>query len=384
MSTTLLQPATARGRPSRPVEPLRAIARRLLGSLLNLEWPTRTGALLQPFATRLRPALAADAHDLAARTGLGTVTPATVVDLERLLARTFTRLPRHAVATAATTVVVPAAPPALRAFTEPRFGALAAAARRLTARTGCRVLLHGSLATDDWTAYRDADLLLLVDGATCRDAKALRRLRRAVLPLLRALFAFDPLQHHGLFVQTDDELAAWPEHVLPIATLARAVDLGGHGFSLTLRPAHDLAAARAEFDWLEAYFAAAAPPRDAYGWKAFASVLMLVPALFLGAMGEPVWKGDSFARVRAIVPPELWQAQEWAARLRNGFHDATPAWVRGLQRICPNPRLPGLLGRRFVHAPADLLPADPRDLLRQAHALVCHLRSRLPSSEPPR
>lgn len=374
-------PKTAANGPRAPAEPLRAAARRLLGTLLNLEWPTRAGALMQPFAQRLRPAVADDVRDLADRAGLPPPPPTTTVaGLERTLAHVFDRLPRNTAPAAAVSVAVPKAPPTLRAFADVRFRRLAAAVRRFTARTASRVLLHGSLATDDWTGYRDADLLLLVDGPTSRDEAGLRRLRRALLPLLRTLYAFDPLQHHGLFVLTDDDLGAWPEHVLPVASLARAVDLGGPGMVLSVRPSHDLAAARAEFDWLEGYFAAAVTPRDAYGWKAFASVLMLVPALFLGALGEPVWKGESFARVRRLVPPELWEVQEWATRLRAGFHDATPSWLRALQRICPNPRLPSLLGRRVVQPPKALLPTDPADLLRRAHALVCHLRCRLPSA----
>lgn len=359
--------------------PRRAIARRLLGTLLNLEWPTRAGGLLQPVARRLRPTVADEARSLAERTAAaGPV--ATVHDLERILAHAFTKLPQAASPNAAVQIAVPPPAPTLRAFTDPHFVRLAAVARRLAAQSGCRVLLHGSLATDDWTGYRDADLLLLVDGPTSRDATALRALRRATLPLLRALFGFDPLQHHGLFVLTDEDLTAWPEHVLPIAALARAVDLGGPGLTLSVRPAHDLTAARAEFDWLERYFATAEPPRDAYGWKAFASVLMLVPALFLGAAGQPVWKGDSFARVRGLVPPELWEPQEWAARFRAGFRDPTPGWLRALPGISPNPRLPSLLGRRLVQPPTELLPADPRTLIHRAHALVCHLSCRLPSA----
>ncbi len=354
-------------------EPLRS----LLGTLLNLEWPTRAGALLQPFARRLRPAVANAAHRLAQQVGLQSAPLTTVAALERALAAVYQRSTLLPATTPEIVVDIPGVPATLRGHDDPRFRQLAAAARELARGTGTRCVLHGSLATGDWTGYRDADLLLLVDPTTCADAAALRRLRQRMRPLLRALYSFDPLQHHGVFVMPADELQAWPEHFLPVAALQRAVDLGGDGMRLALRPWHDRAAAQTEFDWIVDYFAKATLPHDAYGWKAFASVLMLTPALFLGALGEPVWKGDSFARVRALVPAELWAVQTWAAHLRLHWRDPTPAWVRALVKICPNPRFVVQLGRRAGRPPRDLLPNDGDQLLRETRAFVNYLQRRV-------
>ncbi|MBM4063950.1 MAG: hypothetical protein FJ265_23060, partial [Planctomycetes bacterium] len=198
-----------------PPRPSRESFRTVLGALLNLEWPTRAGALLQPLARGVRPALARTAEQLARGAGLEPAPVRSVGDLERLLAAVAPRLPGTSADAPETTVAVPAVPPSLRALAEPGFGRLAAAARALAAATGARCLLHGSLASDDWTGYRDADLLLLVPDGACADARALRALRCAMLPLLRALHAFDPLQHHGVFTIPAGELAAWPEHWLP-------------------------------------------------------------------------------------------------------------------------------------------------------------------------
>lgn len=352
-------------------------ARSLLGKLLNQEWATRRGALLQPFARTLRPSVATAANGLPRSPASVGRAPRTVADLERRLAETFRTHPLTPVAAAAQVVTIPSVPAGLRAWREPGFAALVAAARRLTTRTGVRCLLHGSLASDDWTDYRDADLLLLVDAATCADASALRRLRRAVLPLLRALYAFDPLQHHGLFVVPAAELDAWPEHVLPIAALQRAVDLGGDGVALALRPRFDRQAAQAEFAWLVDYFHRATAPHDAYSWKAFLSVLMLVPAIYLGAVGQPVWKAESFARVRALVPEALWAPQLHAATLRRRWRTDTPSWWRRLLRIAPDPRFIAQLGRRCTRLRQGILPIDGDELLRSARALVADLQNRI-------
>lgn len=355
------------------VADLAATRRDLLQRLLNHEWATRAGGMLPALAVRVRAAV----RKLATGLGATATAPRTVRELTALLAASFRGMPTRIAADAQVVAVRPL-PPTLLAHSLPRFRGLVAASRRLTETTGARVLLHGSLATDDWTGYRDADLLLLAPAAACASEPALAALRRACLPLLRALHRFDPLQHHGLFVMNDAELAAWPEHVLPLATLQRSLDLGGDGMRLSVCPHHDAAAARAEFAWIVDYLAAARPPRDAYAWKAYASVLMLLPAVWLGACGAPAWKGDSFARVARLVPDPLWEPQRWAARLRDAWCDPTPAWVRGALAVAPSPRSVALLLRGRAKAPASLLPADPGALLRQAHALALHLAGLLP------
>jgi hypothetical protein len=354
--------------------------RTLLQQLLNHEGATRTGAAWPRLARRVRPPVARAMAALS-----DAVPPRTLPALRRQLAAAFAQAPATGAdggAAATETVVVAPLPTTLRAHREPGFAALVAAARTLHAWTGARVLLHGSLASDDWTGYRDADLLVLVPEASCGDERALERLRTACLPLLTALHRFDPLQHHGLFVAPATDLLAWPEHVLPLATLRRCLDLGGDGATLAVRPNHDLAAAHAELRWLVDHFDRSTPPRDAYGWKAFASVLMLLPAIWLGARGRPVWKGDSFAAVRPHVPPHLWQPITWATALRAGWTDATPRWLRLLLAVAPSARVVALAARRLVPAPPHLLPADPDHLLRTVRALAHWLCEHRDPTEP--
>jgi hypothetical protein len=356
----------------------RDAARQLLGALLNGEWASRGAALLQPFGRRVRHrvATAAAAHG-------GAAPPRTVAALVALVAARWPQLPLPATTGPAEPLNLRAAAPPLRALAEPAFRRLRTAAQQLCRDHGVQCLLHGSLATDDWTAYRDADLLVLVPEALLASAARLDRLRRAMLPLQRALFAFDPLQHHGVFATSQDELRAWPEHWLPLATLRRAVDLGGAGTRLTVQPSFDRGLAQQNFAAAVAYFARARLPRDAYGWKAFASVLMLLPALHQAALGTPCWKGDSFARSAGAVAPVLWQPQVWAAAFRREFRDPTPRWVRQLLRCAPEPRLLQQVLRRLVHLPPHLRPEDGANLLRAARALAEALAEDVTRDTPP-
>lgn len=357
-----------------------AARRHLLGRLLNQE-AARPGTPWLPMPTRrLRAADAAAAHELAVALGRLELAPTTVAGLQQLLAAAGRALSPVASRAPEQRVPIAAVPASLRAFAIPGFRQLVAAARAVHERTGARVLLHGSLASDDWTGYRDADLLLLVPTGVGTDAAALAALQRCCAPLLACLFRLDPLQHHGLFVLPEEELRRHPEHYLPVATLRRSLDLGGDGHQLAVRAQHDLAAARAELDWVVEYLANARPPRDAHGWKAYASVLMLLPALWASAAGQPCWKGDSFALAEPVVPSALWEPQRWAARLRAGWCDLTPTWLRWLLAVAPDPRLVARLARRWVPAPAGLLPPEPQQLLRAAHELAVHLRACLPAA----
>lgn len=353
-------------------------ARQLLGALLNGEWASRAAAALQPFGQRVRTRVAR----LAAEPD-GGPPPRTVRELVARVSTTFARLPGAQPTGTAEPLDLPGAAAPLRAMADPGFRRLRAAAQRLCGEHGVQCLLHGSLASDDWTNYRDADLLVLVPDAVLGTPALLDRLRRAMLPLQRALFAFDPLQHHGVFATSTAELQAWPEHWLPLATLRRALDLGGDGTRLTVRPSFDLGLARQNFAAAVAYFEHARLPHDAYGWKAFASVLMLVPALHQAAQGAPCWKADSFARAAARVAPDLWQPQLWAAAFRKDFRDPTPRWIRHLLRFAPEPRCLQQALRRFVRLPRQQLPADGTALLRAARTLTRALATDLaPETSP--
>lgn len=358
-------------------DPRRDRCRALLQRLLNVEWPTRVGSVLQPFAQGVRRELRQEALVLQADCGLPPRPTRTVAQLTAVTAELLRTLgPARSEAAGRRQVHVRAMPQDLRVLADSRFVQLVDTARQLHARTSVHCVLHGSLATDDWTGYRDADLLLLLPDTVANDARALTRLRHQCIPLLRALWQFDPLQHHGVFALPMAELGAYPEHFLPLATLERAVDLGGNGLALDVCPILDTNAARAELRWVVDRLALYEPPRDAYGWKAFASVVMLLPALYLAAIGQPGWKGDSFALVEPQVPARLWQVQRWAAQLRQSWRDPTSSLLRRICRWLPNPRLGPLLARRLLPRSSPPWRSSPEQLRAEAHALAVHLHDK--------
>jgi hypothetical protein len=348
-------------------------ARALLQALLNLEWPTRIGGLLQPFAQSVRAALRQRAEALLAALGMPVRRVQHTGDLAAAVAAALQALGEVAPASDLVTVEVPPVPDGLRVLGERRFIGLVRACKRLHAATGVQCLLHGSLATDDWTGYRDVDLLLLLPRTTVTSAGELEVLRRECVPLLRAMLQIDPLQHHGVFALPMQELGGWPEHFLPVAALQRALHLSGGGLRLQLCPRLDRKAALAELAWAVQRLHSQELPRDAYGWKAYASVVMLLPALYLAATGRPSWKGDSFALVEAEVPPALWEVQRWAAHLRQHWRLRDGGVLRACSRLLANPRAGALLARRFAAMPRELTPPHPERILRAAYELAAYL-----------
>jgi hypothetical protein len=233
------------------------------------------------------------------------------------------------------------------------------------------------LATDDWTAYRDADLLVLVPQSICRSSAALHSLRRALVPVLSAVWEFDPLQHHGVFVLPEIELDNYPEHMLPVAALDCAVDPCGPGLSLRCRPVLDTESALRDLYWavqrLRSTWMRGLPFDDAYDLKAFTSVLMLVPALFLGATGRATYKRESFAEVSTRLPRSAWEPQEVAARLRRDWPRSRGHWLCTAASLLRNPRARMLSTRWARRVPAMLLPVDVRNWLWNAHVQATQL-----------
>lgn len=362
------------------VEPSRvegsARLRGVLASFLNLEWPTRAGALVYPLVKSVRASCREEAEECVKRLPSGSFDAPvqTVDDLARALGRGYAaerRRPEPVDRTTRRSLVVrslQANPPTGR---EREFEQMCAAFRRVDERCGVRTILHGSLATGDSTGYSDADLLLLLPGALCCDAERLQELRRALVPALRAMWCFDPLQHHGIFLLPESELGAYPEHYLPLAALADAAVLTDGELPLECHPYFDARAARTELRWaiqrVRRAWLDGKGFRDAYELKAYASVLMLVPALYCAAVGRPCAKRDSFAAVVRVLPPAYWEPQPWAARLREQWRAPQPAIAGALARCFANPRAGALAVRSLCRVPSGSLPSDLDALLWSAH-----------------
>jgi hypothetical protein len=226
--------------------------------------------------------------------------------------------------------------------------------------------VHGSLGTGDAIAYSDFDALAILKddvlAAPSRLAPAAWKLSRARSIMLDT----DPLQHHGWFLLSEAQLAAYPDHAFPVALFAYAKSLlPGQGRRLALRIHDAPEAGRAAFDELSSRLldrlAGGRPPSDAYALKLLLSEFMLLPALYVQVRdGRGVYKKLSFDLARPDFTPEEWAVMDEASALRASWSvELAPLRRMLLTRAHPirevavrwfAPAIPAPMGRRLTVA----------------------------------
>jgi hypothetical protein len=219
--------------------------------------------------------------------------------------------------------------------------------------------VHGSLGSGEETGYSDFDGLAILRTEACRDAARLAAAAGRLYRSLRFMSAADPLQHHGWFVAAEEQTAAWPEHYLPTAALARAASLLPAGERpVTLRPVFrkDRAAAnlvRCARSVVGDYNNGS-PLLNLYHCKAAFSRFMLLPALYVQAReGRGVDKKESFALAREDFPDALWGVMDEVSAYREEWG---PVVMPGLPATAA--RFSPVLARRLARRLAPPVPEN--------------------------
>jgi hypothetical protein len=233
---------------------------------------------------------------------------------------------------------------------------------------GLQLLLHGSLATCDATAYSDVDTLLIVSHDWLESGERVSELRRIVSRAQRWLYRFDPLQHHGFMLVTELDLGRYARWYFPLELLSYAYSLGD------VQPIRYRVRASAEDrTWLlrrvceriERLERGEIPaPATRYALKLVLSEMMLLPTYYLQATGRVMYKRESFAAVRGDFSPEARAAidaltawrRDWQRAAWESCYRAFGAWV-------PDP-----IGRRML-ARARTARVNERDRARWNHLL---------------
>ena len=175
--------------------------------------------------------------------------------------------------------------------------------------------LHGSLSTLDYTPFSDLDDLLVVRRETVLDPERLAECAQRCVEAARFLYEHDPLQHHGHFVLTELDLRRYPPVHIPIEVLPYATAVVGPQ-TLRIRVRDGARAHRRQAEQLAKHLAQRdPPPQNLWALKDLLARVMLLPALYLGAAGEPCYKKFAFERARAPFDG-VWRAVEIATELR--------------------------------------------------------------------
>lgn len=99
-------------------------------------------------------------------------------------------------------------------------------ARKYLSEFLCDFLVHGSIATQDYSiGWSDLDTLLVVNANTLMEYQKLLRFRELLMPARKYLYQIDPLQHHEFIFCTEFDLSQYGAHCMPLSVLKNSRSL---------------------------------------------------------------------------------------------------------------------------------------------------------------
>lgn len=197
------------------------------------------------------------------------------------------------------------------------------------------VYLHGSLSTLDYTDYSDLDDFVVLREETVLDPDALLRCAEACVAASRLFYEHDPLHHHGHYVVTELDLGRYSTTYLPPEVLEFATVLtGADRLSFAVRDA--TGAHRAMLRniglWLSRWGDGRPEPSNLWWLKYVASLVMLVPVLYLETRGTFCYKKFSFDLARPAFG-DAWTAVELASEIRRSWSYRPTGYERALLAV---------------------------------------------------
>ena len=146
------------------------------------------------------------------------------------------------------------------------------------------VVLMGSFSSLDFCEnWSDLDILFVIKKEVIEDPQKLIELRRKTLALLPYVFYYDPLQHHGFFVITEQDLEYYPQNYFPFVLFRKGVSLLGEGDGLIFKERECSEENKKQFEGYCTYITEAKlkESEDAYEYKNFLHTLFMLPVAYL-------------------------------------------------------------------------------------------------------
>lgn len=204
-------------------------------------------------------------------------------------------------------------------------------------------LVHGSIATQEETTYSDFDGILIIDPIrinTRQDAKELLNLIRKSEEIM---YRQDSLQHHGWNILLKTDLSRYPDDRLPLVLIRHACSLyplREMKIAVRIYPEqmHYGEGLEQILSSVERKTHGGTYTDNLYKAKQYFSELLLLPALFLQARyNEPVWKKDSFVRIRVELEQQHLDLIDEISELRKNWpeqvaYDWRNRWGRRIQK----------------------------------------------------
>tara|TARA_Y100000590_G_C15619496_1_gene977013 strand:+ start:206 stop:1234 length:1029 start_codon:yes stop_codon:yes gene_type:complete len=175
-------------------------------------------------------------------------------------------------------------------------------------------LIHGSFATLDYQkGWSDLDTLVILKEKSILEYKKLKLLRSSILNLEKYLYKIDPLQHHGFIFITNLDLSNYHSAYLPMEVLHNSLSLT-KSEKIKINYYRDKKFWKKKLLYIRALFKQAHKKKillhhpyngiflkenfqnlnAMYQMKYFLSLIMILPCIYLDAIGKPAYKKYSF------------------------------------------------------------------------------------------
>lgn len=296
------------------------------------------------------------------------------------------------------TIIKP--PPALivgEQYSEPYYSALKKIQGMFLSRLAPFLMgayLHGSMATADYAAgCSDIDIMVILKQETVCNKCSLLKLRAALVPVLKAFYRADHLQHHGVQVITELDMKFYCQPYFPFILFNFSKSIYNGSADLTFHE-RDSLLERANTLWSASYMFRHAKaehyfPLVSYDWKLYLQVLLLLPALYLQLHNRYSYKKYSYEQLRPFIPDKNWRVMDVAAaaRAKNLYIRSfrlTPLY-RTAARILPLPWARFLAARLFSRPSAALYTMMGENILEEMWEFaerVIYLSRRMIFTEP--
>ena len=183
-----------------------------------------------------------------------------------------------------------------------------------------QILLHGSQATNDTCDFSDVDVLVILDDSRPFTASEHRTAISELRALLKSIFLYDCLMHHGLMFLRRSLLEDYEEAFLPVETLQNAMVLHGPLRVRLRRAVPHLSLIkkrlRASAKSLNNRLERNDHTRNDYSFKSLLSGLLLMPSLLLESVNVFCYKKESFSLGPRQFADINWSVITWAEELR--------------------------------------------------------------------
>ena len=244
--------------------------------------------------------------------------------------------------------------------------------------------LHGSLSTLDYVpGSSDLDALLVINNSTLSSPGRLLAARHHAIQSLRWFYRIDFSQHHGYFVLTEFDLDHFDDALFPSILFAISTNLLGPNV-VRLRRRSILEDRTLPFRKMVTRIESVSKGSESLnGWfelKLFLQGVLLLPSLYLQAVGSPTYKRDSFAPVQTLVSSDAWQIIEKVTQLRAlGIQKSLILpWADEQLTRLPSPWTASMIHRWFRNGiPATVFDVLGDNWVRQSVALADSLSNRL-------